>query len=131
MSPSEIVEKIGVRNGYLFAFVLALTGGVSMFTTLSFHATIVEAHQVLLRLRYSSKPRDDVTQLYNHNANVDAINTKELAKLSGTAKVFEMHGRGPEKLVATLKRGCLSPEILSLKTGARVMFAKNDVTAHR
>jgi hypothetical protein len=69
--------------------------------------------------------------LYSHNANVDQINATELAKLSGTTKIFDMEGRGSDKLVEALKRGCLSPEILSLKIGARVMFTKNDVTTHR
>ena len=35
--------------------------------------------------------------------------------------------QGKDTLVATLKRGCLSPETLSLKIGARVMFTKNDI----
>ena len=42
------------------------------------------------------------------------------------AKQYSMIARGSEKLVATLKRGCLSPETLSLKVGARIMFTKNN-----
>ena len=94
-------------------------------------AGIVESHRVLLRTRYLPKPRDGITQLYSHNVDVDQINNEELEKLEGNVKVFEMESRGPEKLVASLKRGCLSPEMLSLKIGARVMFTKNDVTTHR
>src|SRR3989338_5761068 len=94
-------------------------------------AGIVESHRVLLRTRYLPKPRDGITQLYSHNADVNAINDAELAKLAGKAKTFEMEGRGPEKLVGALKRGCLSPEVLSLKIGARLMFTKNDVMTHR
>ncbi|MDO8620177.1 MAG: helix-turn-helix domain-containing protein, partial [bacterium] len=48
------------------------------------------------------------------------------AKLPGQPKVFVMTGSGPDPLVLSLKRGCLSPEVLSLKIGARVMFTKND-----
>ena len=95
------------------------------------HANIAESHRQLLRTRYSLKPKDGITQLYSHNADVDQINSAELAKLPGEAKTFRMENRGPEKLVLALKRGCLSPEILSLKVGARVMFTKNDVTKHR
>ena len=94
-------------------------------------ATVAEPHRQLLRTRYSRTPKDGITQLYTHNADVNAINEAELAKLAGKVKTFEMEGRGPEKLVAALKRGCLSPEVLSLKSGARVMFTKNDVTTHR
>jgi len=69
--------------------------------------------------------------LYSHNANVDVINTNELGKLSDNAVVYHMTSHGPEKLVESLKRGCLSPEMLSLKIGARVMFTKNDVQTHK
>jgi len=85
-----------------------------------------ERHKVLLRTRYKKTAEPGVTQLYSHNANVDHINTGELAKLSGQPKVFVMTGSGPDPLVLALKRGCLSPEVLSLKLGARVMFTKND-----
>lgn len=36
----ELVEAIGVRNGYLLALGVALLGGVSTFTTASFYSTI-------------------------------------------------------------------------------------------
>src|SRR3989344_5830039 len=94
-------------------------------------ATIAESHRELLRTRYSAKPKTGITQLYSHNVGVNEINDAELAKLVGDVKTFEMTSRGPEKLIASLKRGCLSPELLSLKIGARVMFTKNDITTHR
>ncbi len=92
---------------------------------------IKEEHKQILRTRYSPKPKDGITQLYSHNIDVDEINNAELAKLFGKPSVFQMESRGPEKLIAALKRGCLSPETLSLKVGARVMFTRNDVTTHR
>ena len=94
-------------------------------------ATIAESHRELLRMRYSAKPKNGITQLYSHNVGVNEINDAELAKLTGKSELFEMTSRGPEKLIASLKRGCLSPEVLSLKIGARVMFTKNDITTHR
>ena len=90
-----------------------------------------EKERALLRTRYSPTRKDGIAQLYSHNADVDAENAGELEKLSGETKTFAMESRGPEKLVLSLKRGCLSPETLSLKEGARVMFTKNDVTMHR
>ena len=89
--------------------------------------TVAERHKVLLRTRYNKTAKEGTTQLYSHNANVDHINTAELSKLSGQPKVFVMTGSGPDPLVVALKRGCLSPEVLSLKLGARVMFTKNDL----
>lgn len=94
-------------------------------------AAVGEPHRELLRARYSQKPKDGITQLYSHNIDVDAINDAELVKLVGVIKTFDMEARGPEKLISSLKRGCLSPERLLLKIGARVMFTKNDITIHR
>jgi hypothetical protein len=37
-----------------------------------------------------------------------------------------MRSQGPPPLVNTLKKGCLSPEVLGLKIGASVMFTKNN-----
>lgn len=89
-----------------------------------------ERHKALLRTRYTPSAQNGITQLYSHNANVDTINNAELALLPGASRVFTMESRGPEPLVVSLKRGCLSPETLSLKTGARVMFTKNDAGGH-
>lgn len=90
-----------------------------------------ESHKVLLRRRYSPQAEDGLTQLYSHNADVDAINDSELKKLDGGPTIFEMTSHGRAKLVETLKRGCLSPERLALKLGAKVMFTKNDILNHR
>ena len=92
---------------------------------------VEDRHKVILRTRYAPQPKNKLTQLYAHNADVDAINKTELDKLSEQKKVFKMQSRGPEKLAAALKRGCLSPEVLELKIGARVMFTKNDTLLRR
>lgn len=68
-------------------------------------------------------------RLFPHNAAVDRINAEELAKLRGESCVFRMVAQGPAPLVKMLKDGCLSPEELSLKGGARVMFTRNNPAA--
>ncbi|MBI5306357.1 helix-turn-helix domain-containing protein [Candidatus Wolfebacteria bacterium] len=70
---------------------------------------------------------DGITRLFSHNADVHRLNECELAKLSGETHVFDMEGRGNQKFVEQLKRGCLSPETLDLKIGAKVMFTKNSM----
>lgn len=85
-----------------------------------------ETQVALLRTRYAKNAPEGVTQLYTHNADVDRINDGELAKLSGKASTFSMISRGKDTVVQSLKRGCLSPENLVLKIGARVMCTKND-----
>ncbi|HET8581451.1 MAG TPA: AAA family ATPase [Candidatus Paceibacterota bacterium] len=90
-----------------------------------------EQHLALLRTRYASRPAPGVTQLYSRNANVDALNDRALGALAGDRRAFSMTSAGPANLVAALVRGCLSPETLVLKEGARVMFTKNDAAMHR
>lgn len=69
---------------------------------------------------------DQMPRLFSHNTNVDHINQAELRRLPGKVYRFVMAERGPDTLVAALKRGCLSPERLELKEGASVMFTKNN-----
>lgn len=88
---------------------------------------IASSHLALLKTRHVPAPQRGITQLFSHNADVDRINSEELAKLPGQTHVYKMAGRGPEALVVQLKKGCLSPEVLSLKAGARVMFTKNNL----
>ncbi|PIR46604.1 MAG: AAA family ATPase [Candidatus Vogelbacteria bacterium CG10_big_fil_rev_8_21_14_0_10_45_14] len=68
-------------------------------------------------------------KLYSHNRNVDSMNEMMLAEVSGTPKVFEMETEGHERVVVTMKKSCLSPESLTLKVGASVMFTKNNPRA--
>ena len=89
--------------------------------------TITDEHKkTLLQCTLSTKPD---TQLFTHNADVDALNNIELAKLPGEAKTYIMQESGDPILIETLKRGCLSPEKLVLKEGAIVMFTRNNFDA--
>lgn len=69
------------------------------------------------------------TKLYSHNVDVDEENERELAKLPGEVYEYYMNDKGKERIVETLKKGCLAPEVLRLKKGARVMFVKNNYEA--
>lgn len=69
-----------------------------------------------------SKP----TRLFTHNVDVDAINNKHLAELSGEEHGYLMDWRGNFQIVETLKKNCLAPEKLILKKNAQVMFIKNN-----
>ncbi|MBI2484290.1 AAA family ATPase [Candidatus Uhrbacteria bacterium] len=88
---------------------------------------VLDTHHALLRTRFANVAKPGMTQLFPHNAQVDAINEMELNRLPGDVRRFEMASSGPKELVDQLKKGCLSPDVLSLKIGARVMFTKNDV----
>ncbi len=86
-----------------------------------------EHTKVPLRTRYKKNPEGDVqpTRLYARNINVDAINNRELAALSGESRRFDMETAGGGALVESLKKSCLAQETLTLKRGAQVMFIRN------
>jgi hypothetical protein len=78
------------------------------------------------RIGGSISGKMEPTKLHCLNADVDLENALELKKISGKEHVYKMEARGGNNLVETVKRGCLAPEVLKLKAGARVMFVKNN-----
>ena len=90
--------------------------------------TINDDHKNLLGERqvvFMDEGFMDMTKLFSHNVDVDRMNTQELNRLEADARTYRMHAYGVPPLIEQLKRGCLSPELLVLKEGARVMFTKN------
>lgn len=86
-----------------------------------------EVHTALQARRVMDKENLPViTKLYSHNVHVDLVNNQELGKIKDTLKIYAMKSTGKESLVATLIKGCLSPEKLEIKTGSKVMFTKNN-----
>jgi ATP-dependent DNA helicase PIF1 len=67
------------------------------------------------------------TKLYTTNANIDAINMRELAKIDSVAHEFLMNITGNTYLSEIMRKNCLAPERLVLKVGAFVMFVKNNL----
>ncbi len=66
------------------------------------------------------------TRLHTHNIDVDEINKRELEKLHGQQREYQMESKGRKPLVDSLIKSCLAPEVLKLKVGAKVMFVKNN-----
>jgi ATP-dependent exoDNAse (exonuclease V) alpha subunit len=84
-------------------------------------------HRTRLQSRVGAVSKKEVaTRLYTHNFNVDRVNAESLDKIDAKARVFEMSSRGAKALVESLKAQCLSPETLTLKEGAAVMFTRNN-----
>ena len=69
----------------------------------------------------------DILELHSHNKNVDEINNTKLNLLKGKEYIYKMETFGRASLVEGLIKSCLSPEILKLKKGAKVIFTKNDI----
>ncbi len=88
-------------------------------------------HQSYLeeRIVTDSNLPEAMTRLFSHNANVDELNNTMLKGLASVAHTYTMSSQGKEALVASLKKGCLSPEELTLRVGAKVMCTKNNQNA--
>ncbi|MEK7152299.1 MAG: helix-turn-helix domain-containing protein [Patescibacteria group bacterium] len=88
---------------------------------------VSSATRAMLTTLGKKKMKEDIvpTRLYTHNADVDAENDRELAKLPGALHGYEMNTKGRSNLVLTLKKSVLAPETLRLKKDAIVMFVKN------
>lgn len=89
--------------------------------------SVTEAHKATLAACQNNRKPE--TRLYTHNADVDSLNSSELAKLTGKPYEYKMIEWGDAKLIETLKRNCISPEKLVLKEGAVVMFTRNNFDA--
>lgn len=77
------------------------------------------------KIDYEAAPAH-APKLFSYNLDVDRVNREILEKIPEPENNYTMSSEGPEPLVLALKRGCLSPESLSLKIGASVMFTKNN-----
>ena len=100
---------------------LSILSGIRADNVSQAHRDQINARQIDL----DDMP-ENITKLFSHNVDVDKVNNAELAKLDEKVKLFKMSENGNDKVVATLKKGCLSPENLELKIGAVVMCTKNN-----
>jgi len=66
------------------------------------------------------------TKLFTHNLDVDTINVSYLDKIGGSSKKYKARTKGNIKLIETLKNSVLAGENLELKSGAKVMFVRNN-----
>ena len=99
---------------------------LDLLSRVRFGKTDARAHELLATRRTNEQQAPkELPRLFCHNVDVDRVNEERLSAIPGKARQFRMTAAGPDVLIAALKRGCLSPETLSLKTGARVIFTKN------
>lgn len=90
-------------------------------------ASVGETVKSCLRARQdAARFGEMVTKLYSHNIDVDAENARELARLPGKGTLYRMDAFGIKAMTDSLKKGCLAPETLTVKRGAKVMFVKNN-----
>ena len=84
-----------------------------------------EKYLSFLEERKINQSQGDILKLFTHNKNVDLINEQRLSQLKGESKSYLMRSEGIKEVVGSMKKNCLSPEKLTLKIGAEVMFTRN------
>jgi ATP-dependent DNA helicase PIF1 len=82
-------------------------------------------HMAILRGRVARFPSRNLLRLFTHNTQVDAWNNQRLEDLDGPSETFVMERDGPQHETDFLVKNLLTPEILTLKEGARVMVTIN------
>lgn len=91
------------------------------------HLTDAQKEIIRGRLVPDASTLDGAIRLDTHNHKVDKINDLKLSRLDSEPKTYVMKSNGNESVVKALKANCLSPERLTLKVGAKVMFTQNDI----
>jgi nucleoside-triphosphatase THEP1 len=107
------------------ASFLSILSGIRANNVSQLHRSHIMARQI-----DPGNMPENITKLFSHNVDVDKVNNGELLKLEDEKKSFKMSASGNERMVETLKKGCLSPENLELKVGAVVMCTKNNQKEH-
>jgi nucleoside-triphosphatase THEP1 len=76
--------------------------------------TFTKEHLEKIKNRKVDKTKlpEKAPKLFSHNIDVDFVNTETLSKIENEIQTFKMTHDGPDALVSTLKKGCLSPENL-------------------
>lgn len=87
---------------------------------------ITENQKQQIRDTISNTFDEAPTRLYTHNRSVDNINETQLSRIVGKSKIYKAITAGPESHVKFLCENVLSPPLLTLKVGAKVLFTKND-----
>jgi ATP-dependent exoDNAse (exonuclease V) alpha subunit len=124
-------EELSPKICYLTEQHRQTSGGLLDFLEAMRRGDLQDFHHELLQERIGAQPNPDqpVTKLYAHNIDIDTINQKHLADISGPVHRYEMQVKGREAKVEQIRRSVLAPEVLELKAGAEVMFVANNPSA--
>lgn len=79
----------------------------------------------VLRSRIAQFPDGNLTRLFTHNTQVDRWNAYRLACIELPERSYQAEVTGPSTQSDYLIKNLLTPQVLLLKVGARVMFTVN------
>jgi hypothetical protein len=79
----------------------------------------------ILKGRVARFPPRDLLRLFTHNSQVDKWNEYQLGNIEAEAEVFEAKTKGNDQQIDFLRKNLVTPEVLEIKPGARVMITRN------
>ncbi len=124
---SEIWNQMDIKICYLKEQHRQEEGGLLSLLSYIRNSNIEKAKEILNSFDFEKINFPEITtKLYTHNVDVDAINNLELEKINQESREYKMKYYGNKNIAEFLKKGCLAPENLILKKGAKVMFVKNN-----
>lgn len=82
-------------------------------------------HVSLLGERIARFPKSTILRLFTHNVQVDKWNTSRLEAIEADETTYTMQEIGESYACQWLKNNLLTPEVLRVKPGARVMVTAN------
>ena len=124
---SEIWNQMDIKICYLKEQHRQEEGGLLSLLSYIRNSNIEKAKEMLSSFDFEKINFPEIiTKLYTHNVDVDAINNLELEKINQQSREYKMKYSGNKNIAESLKKGCLAPENLILKKGAKVMFVKNN-----
>ena len=88
-----------------------------------------EVFEMLSSRVHAYEPDDDenAVRLMTHNRQADEVNDAKLRAMKGKQRTYCAEDSGENPYLRQLQRACLSPEALTLKVGAKVMFTRNSM----
>ena len=78
-----------------------------------------------LRARVARFPHKDLLRLFTHNVQVDKWNAYRMEELDGPGVLLAAETGGPPAHVEFLRKNLVTPALLELRRGARVMVTRN------
>lgn len=87
--------------------------------------TISKESAAILKKRVALFPNRNLLRLFTHNTQVDKWNTYQLGTLEGDPTEFAATGNGAGDEIEWLQKNLVTPTVLKLKPGARVMVTAN------
>ena len=87
--------------------------------------TISKESASILKRRVALFPARNILRLFTHNTQVDKWNTYQLGTIDGDPTEFTATGTGASDEVEWLQKNLVTPTVLRVKVGARVMVTAN------